>query len=92
MDDKTEWNDEQDWGDDEIVSNGGGQSFSFSGDSYSVTASHKKDKYDNDQLTTEIKFDKYFMYGIDNMGGNSDDMPPCGPGAKMDACQKTVNS
>lgn len=39
-----------------------------------------------------MKFDKYFMYSIDNMGGNTNEMPACGPSAKMYECQKTVNS
>lgn len=30
-------------------------------------------------MTTEMKFDNYFMYAIDNMGGQGNGAPPCGP-------------
>lgn len=37
-----------------------------------------------------MKFDKYYMYGIDNMGGKGNGAPGCGPG--IDECSKLVNS
>lgn len=87
--DKQDWDDKQEWDDDDKDSSNG---MSFSGDNYEVAVNYEKDRFGNDQMTTEMKFDKYFMYGIDNMGGNSQDMPPCGPGVKRDACKRSVNS
>jgi len=38
--------------------------------------------YGGDQLTSMMKFDEYFMYGIDNLGGDGNNAPPCGPGVE----------
>lgn len=40
----------------------------------------QKPMQDGAQQTTSVtKFDDYFMYGIDQMGGDASSMPQCGP-------------
>lgn len=70
----------------------GGIGFTMQGEGYDVSVQQGKDKYGNDQITSETKFDQYFMYSIDNMGGNSDEMPPCGPQADYDKCKDLAGS
>ena len=45
--------------------------------------------YGGQQLTTEMKFDKYFLYSIDNIGGSSNGAPPCGSDAGIDHCTES---
>ena len=55
-------------------------------DDMSVDA--KMDKaYGGDQLKTVMKFDRFFMYGMDNMGGRNNSAPECKPNA-TDPCKK----
>lgn len=65
---------------------GKAQSFSMNGDDYSVSI-----KMEDDTLMTEMKFDEYFMYGIDHMGEEGA-TPPCGPDAEYDMCKEKVFS
>lgn len=69
---------------------GGNQSFSFAGDGYSVDVT--MDNSNGYKQTTTMKFDNYFMYGIDYMGEPGYEMPPCGPGAENDLCKEKSNS
>ena len=43
-------------------------------------------------MTHELKFDKYFMYGIDQMDAQGQITHICGPGAEEDLCKKSVMS
>lgn len=45
--------------------------------------------YGGDQVTSQVKFDEYFAYGIDNVGGEGNNAPPCGPGDEQ-VCQELV--
>lgn len=42
---------------------------SLFGENYSFRINKKEDFKGNTIITSEMKFDKYFLYGIDNMGG-----------------------
>lgn len=62
------------------------------GDNYSVKV-NMKNHGDSQSVTTEMKFDQYFMYTIDTMGEDGyDTTPPCGPDAKHDSCKDKVYS
>ena len=39
-----------------------------------------------------MKFDQYYLYGMDNIDGKNNSAPHCGPGHVKDACKKTLNS
>lgn len=49
-------------------------------------------EYGGHQMTTEMKFDQYFLYSIDNFGGKGNNAPPCGPHANNDYCAESSNS
>lgn len=49
-------------------------------DGVNIDAKMSEPKFGGDQLTTEMKFDKYMLYGVDNVGGKGNGAPPCGPG------------
>lgn len=56
-----------------------GKTYAVEGDGYDVKIN--QGKYNGgDKLTSEMKFDKYFMYGIDSMGARGNNAPECGPG------------
>lgn len=57
------------------------------GDGYEISMSQDK-KWDGDQLISVMKFDRYFMYGIDNMGATGNGAPDCGSGQKGSGEQK----
>lgn len=64
----------------------GPKQYNLEGDGYDITLIEDK-KWGGDQLTSIMKFDKYFMYGMDNMGGKGNSAPECKIGAK-DPCKK----
>lgn len=68
----------------------GSQKFSFEGDNYSMEL--EMDNSNGWKQSYSVKFDKYFMYGIDYMGEDGYGMPPCGPDAKYDMCKEKVYS
>ena len=43
-------------------------------------------------MTSEMKFDKYFLYGIDNMGGQGNGAPETCSGGQDDPCKNLVGS
>lgn len=55
-----------------------GDKYGVSGDGYSATVEMGKEG-GGDKLTSEMKFDKYFAYGIDQMGTQGGSGPQCGP-------------
>lgn len=59
-----------------------GQTYSIGGDGYNVKIKQGKAN-GGDKLTSEMKFDNYFMYGVDEMGTKGNSAPSCQPG-KMD--------
>lgn len=68
-----------------------GQKYSIEGDGYDITVIDDK-KHGGMELTTMMKFDRYFMYGIDNVGGKNNSAPECGPGMKDDVCKELTKS
>lgn len=68
------------------------QNISLAGDNYSVSISHGMPEYGGNQVTTEMKFDNYFLYSIDNFGGSENGAPPCGPDADYDHCADSTKS
>ena len=67
-------------------------SISLFGEDYSFRITTQKDFEGNNIITSEMKFDKYFLFGIDNMGGQANNTPPCGPNIEYDSCKDSVNS
>ena len=61
------------------------------GDGYDIKLT-ESEAMGGTQLTSEAKFDKYFMYGIDNMDSTGNNAPPCGPGfdPMNDPCKAIV--
>lgn len=68
------------------------KTYNVKGEGYDITIKEEKGKAGGDQLTSKMKFDKYFMYGVDNMGGKGNGAPECGPGHKHDACKELTKS
>ena len=69
------------------------QNFKMEGDGYYMEVN--MDMSNGYQQETTMKFDNYFMYGMDYVGGEGQhgyDMPPCGPDAKYDLCKEKVMS
>lgn len=79
-DDDMENVDNSDWDEEDRQSQGGGTGLAISGDNYEFSIKLEQDEQGNNHITTVQKFDQYFMYGIDKLGGSTEDMHPCGPG------------
>ena len=58
-----------------------GSSFKVDMDGVEVKVT-QREVMDGQELTSEMKFDQYFMYGIDNMDTDGSTAPPCGPDAE----------
>ena len=63
--------------DDEMSGDGMRYKISMDGMEFEMEQS---EAYGGDQLTTEMKFDQYFMNGLDNLNAKGNNAPPCGPG------------
>ena len=50
-------------------------------DDYDIKVKTSEGKNGGSEMTTEMKFDNYYMYGIDSMGGKGNSAPICGPGS-----------
>jgi hypothetical protein len=68
----------------------GAQNFKMEGDGYYIEVNTDTSK--GYMQETTMKFDDYFMYGMDYMGDYGYDMPHCGPGPDNNMCQQKVNS
>jgi len=62
------------------------------GDGYDLSGTYAE-KHDGMQISSEMKFDKFFLYGMDNIDGKGNSAPGCGPsnGGK-DACKEITGS
>jgi len=58
------------------------------GDDYEIKVKANEDN--GGSMTTEVKFDRFYMYGMDSMGGK-DQAPVCGTG-KNEECEKLTGS
>lgn len=63
------------------------------GDGYEMKATYGE-QHDGMQVSTEMKFDQYFMYSMDNLDAQGNSAPPCGPSLQggKDPCKEITGS
>jgi hypothetical protein len=63
------------------------------GDGYDVRATYGEE-HDGMMVSTEMKFDQYFMYSMDNIDAKGNSAPACGPSTQggRDPCKEITGS